>query len=118
VIERSDSEVVDAVPVLADKPADGSDSYGREIVPRGATPIVQTAAVAAGSFVAGAAVLGLVHRRQTRRAALAAARPRRRMARAGARAKQVGEIAEIVASRSLLVDVHVLGSPAPPARGR
>jgi hypothetical protein len=118
VIERSDSEEVDAVPVLADDAADGSAGYGREIVPRGATPIVQTAVVAAGGFVAGAAVLGLVHRRQSRRAALAAARPRRRIVRAGARAKPVGGIAEIVASRSLLVDVHVLGSPAPSARGR
>lgn len=115
VIERSDTEEVDAVPVLADEESPG---YGREIVPRGGPAIVQTAAVAAGSFVAGAAVLGLVHRRHSRRAALAAARPRRRIARAGARAKQVGEIAEIVASRSLLVDVHLLGSPAPSARGR
>jgi hypothetical protein len=118
VIERSDSEVVDALPVLAGDSAEESAGYGREIVPRGAPPIVQTAVVAAGSFVAGAAVLGLVHRRQTRRAALAAARPRRRIARAVPRAKQVGGIAEIVASRSLLVDVHVLGSPAPSARGR
>jgi hypothetical protein len=118
VIERSDSEEVDAVPVLAGGSAEESADYGREIVPRGAPPIVQTAAVAAGSFVAGAAVLGLVHRRKTRRAAVAAARPRRRVTRAGARAKQVGEIVEIVASRSLLVDVHVLGSPAPSVRGR
>lgn len=113
MIERNDTEEVDAVPVLPEESV-----ASREIVPRGAPPIVQTAAVAAGSFVAGAAVLGLVHRRQTRRAAPAAARPRRRIARAGARAKQVGGIAEIVASRSLLVDVHLLGSPAPSARGR
>lgn len=106
------------MPVPAGDSAEESAGHGREIVPRGASPIVQTAAVAAGGFVAGAAVLGLVHRRQTRRAALASARPRRRIARAGARAKQVGEIVEIVASRSLLVDVHVLGSPAPSARGR
>ena len=110
VIERSDSEVVDAVPVLADE-----SPSSREIVPRAAQPIVQTAAVAAGGFVAGAAVLGLVHRRQARRAALAAARPRRRIARAGRRAKQVGEAFEVVASRSFLVDVHLLGSSA---RGR
>jgi hypothetical protein len=111
VIERSDTEEVDAVPVLADE----SPSSG-EIVPRSALPIVQTAAAAAaGGFVAGAALLGLVHRRQTRRAALAAVRPRRRIARAGGRTKQAGEIVEIVASRSLLVDVHLLGSSA---RGR
>ncbi|MGH2879315.1 MAG: hypothetical protein ACRDK4_06915 [Solirubrobacteraceae bacterium] len=119
MIERSDdTEEVDAVPVLAEDSAHGSGGYGREIVPRRAPAIVQTAAVAAGGFVAGAAVLGLVYRRQTRRAALAAARPRRRIARAGARAKQAGGIAEIVASRSLLVDVHLLGSPASSARGR
>lgn len=116
MIERSDTEEVDAVPVLADerptRPTSG------ELVPRGAAPIVQTAAVAAGGFVAGAAVLGLVHRRQARRVALAATSPRRRIARAGRRAKQVGEIVEVVASRSLLVDVHLLGSPAPSARGR
>lgn len=110
MIERSDSEVVDAVPVLA-----GESPASAEMVPRSAQPIVQTAAVAAGGFLAGAAVLGLVHRRQARRAALAAARPRRRIARPGPRAKQVGEIAEIVASRSLLVDVHLLGHSA---RGR
>lgn len=109
VIERSDTEEVDAVPVLADE-----SPSSREIVPRGASPIVQTAAVAAGGFVAGAAVLGLVHRRQARRAALIAARPRR-IARAGRGARRAGELVEIVASRSLLVDVHLLGSSA---RGR
>ncbi|HEX3391510.1 MAG TPA: hypothetical protein VHS55_03010 [Solirubrobacteraceae bacterium] len=113
MIERSDTEEVDAVPVLA-----GESPSSGEIVPRSAPVIVQTAAVAAGGFVAGAAVLVLVHRRQARRAALAAARPRRRIARAGGRAKQVGGIAEIVASRSLLVDVHLLGPSAPSARGR
>jgi hypothetical protein len=113
VIERSDTEEVDAVPVLADE-----SPSSREMVPRAAAPLVQTAAVAAGGFVAGAAVLGLVHRRQTRRAALAAARPPRRIARAGRRAKQVGEIVEVVASRSLLVDVHLLGPPTPSVRGR
>jgi hypothetical protein len=108
VIERSDTEEVDAVPVLAGE----SPSL---IVPRAPQPIAQAAAVAAGGFVAGAAVLGLVHRRQARRAALAAARPRRRIARAGRRARQVGEAFEVVASRSFLVDVHLLGSSA---RGR
>lgn len=113
VIERSDSEEVDAVPVLA-----AASGASREIVPRGSAPIVQTAAVAAGGFVAGAAMLGLVHRHKARRAALAAVRPQRRIARAGRRAKQLGEVVEIVASRSLLVDVHLLGPVAPSARGR
>jgi len=105
VIERSDAEEVDAVPVLADEPEPSA-----ELVPRASAPIAQTAAVAAGGFVAGAAVLGLVHRRQSRRAARLARAKRRR---GGVRA--VGEIVEIVASRSLLVDVHLLGSSA---RGR
>lgn len=112
MIERGDSEVLDGVPVLADEPS------SREIVRRAPAPIVQTAAVAAGGFVAGAAVLGLAHRRKARRTALAAARPRRRIARAGRGAKRA-QLVEIVASRSLLVDVHLLGSPpAPSARGR
>lgn len=115
MIERSeDSEVVDAVPVPAERPG-GS----REIVRRVPAPIVQTAAVAAGGLLAGAAMLGVVQRRKARRAALTAARPRRRIARAGQGAKRAGELVEIVASRSLLVDVHLLGSPpAPSARGR
>lgn len=110
MIERSEAEEVDAVPVLAEEPGPS-----REIVQRGPTPIVQTAAVAAGGFVAGAAVLGLVQRRKARRVALAAARPRRRIVRAGHGSKRAGELVEIVASRSLLVDVHLLGSSA---RGR
>ncbi|HEX5308417.1 MAG TPA: hypothetical protein VFW38_04980 [Solirubrobacteraceae bacterium] len=115
MIERSESEeVIDAVPVLAEE----SRSSG-ELAQRSAPAIVHTAALAAGGFVAGAAMLGLVHRRSARRAALVAARPRRRIARAGRGAKRAGELVEIVASRSLLVDVHLLGSPpAPSARGR
>ena len=106
MIERSELEEVDAVPVLADE-----SGASREIARRGPAPIARTAAVAAGGFVAGATMLGLVHRRKTRRVALAAARPRRRIAGA----KRAGELVEIVASRSLLVDVHLLGSSA---RGR
>jgi len=66
---------------------------------------LQTVAVAAGGFVAGVAVVGLVQRRRRRRA-LAARRPR---ARRGATAGPVGELVQIVGSRSLLVDVHLLG---------
>lgn len=107
MIERSDTEEVDAIPVLA---SEGERS--RELVPHRSTPIVQTVAVAAGGFVAGAAVLGLAHRRKSRRAELAARSPRRIARR---RPKTMGEIVEVVATRSLLVDVHLLGSPA---RGR
>jgi hypothetical protein len=67
--------------------------------------------VAAGGFVAGAAVIGLVHRRQRRSAALAGgARTGRRLARrTPARGARAVELLEIVGSRSLLVDVHLLG---------
>ena len=66
---------------------------------------LQTVAVAAGGFVAGVAVVGLVQRRRRRRA-LAARRPRPRR---GATTGPVGELVQIVGSRSLLVDVHLLG---------
>ena len=65
---------------------------------------LQTVAVAAGGFVAGVAVVGLVQRRRRRRA-LAAGKARRR----GTNAGPVGELVQIVGSRSLLVDVHLLG---------
>jgi hypothetical protein len=108
VIEKSDIEEVDALPVLA--PEHGS----RLLVPRPVAPVVQTAVAAAGGFVAGAAVLGLVHRRH-RRAVLARARAPRRIGRSEKRSKSVAELVEVVASHSLLVDVHLLGSPG---RGR
>jgi hypothetical protein len=67
-------------------------------------PAVQAAAVAAGGFVAGAAVVGLVHRRQRRSGALAKGRGTRRSSRAS-------ELVQVVGSRSFLVDVHLLGGP-------
>jgi hypothetical protein len=58
-------------------------------------------------------VFGLAHRRHTKRTALARPRSARRLKRAGKREpKSVAEIVEIVASRTLLVDVHLLGSPS------
>jgi len=72
-----------------------------------ALPAVQAAAAAAGGFVAGAAVVGLVGRRHRRRAALEAGGRsllRRRNATAADRL-------HIVGSRSLLLDVHLLGGP-------
>jgi hypothetical protein len=95
-------EEVDALPVLAPEP-------GRALAPRSVVPTVQTAAVAAGGFVAGAVVVGVLGRRHQR---TVAARATRRLGR-GKRAAR--EIVEIVGSRSLLVDVHLLGAPA---RGR
>jgi hypothetical protein len=72
--------------------------------------LVQAATAAAGGFLAGVALMGLAHRR--RRAAPAARRPRRSRlpSRRHARRSQRGaELVQIVGSRSLLVDVHLLG---------
>jgi hypothetical protein len=55
--------------------------------------VVQTAAVVGVSMVAGATAVALVHRRRARRTA----RGRRRL------------LPPVLASRSFLVDVHVLG---------
>jgi hypothetical protein len=55
--------------------------------------LVQTAAAMGVSMVAGATAVALVHRRRTRRLA----RRRKRM------------LAPVLASRSFLIDVHVLG---------
>jgi len=117
VSEPVHDEVLDGVPVLPGEPS-GVSMFparpSRALVGPLAGP-VQTAAVAAGGFVAGAAVLGLVHRRHDKRVALAGSRSPRRIGRSGKRSKSVVRAVEIVGSRSLLVDVHLLGSPA---RGR
>jgi hypothetical protein len=69
-------------------------------------PAVQAAAVAAGGFVAGAAVVGLVHR-HTRRSNALVKGSRRGVRRVGR--GRAGELAQVVGSRSFLVDVHLLG---------
>jgi hypothetical protein len=83
-------EEVDAVPVLA-------DPHVLEPVRPPGQLVVQAAAVAATSFVAGAATVAVVRRHRVRKAAK---RSRR------AKAKALGSV---VASRSFLVDVHLLG---------
>jgi hypothetical protein len=114
-----DTEEVDALPVLSAEPTVVASPARALPVDRGSgravVPAVQAAAVAAGGFVAGAAVVGLVHRRRRRQLpALAKGRRAgwrlgqgRRDVRSGGRA---GELLQIVGSRSLLVDVHLLGS--------
>jgi hypothetical protein len=72
-------------------------------------PAVQAAAVAAGGFVAGAAVVGLVTRRQRRSQALAQGRQAGRRLRRRRSGSAAGELVQIVGSRSLLLDVHLLG---------
>jgi len=112
VSEPLNDEVLDGLPVLPDEPS-GVSMFSappsRTLIGPLSGPVQKTAAAAAGGFVAGAAVLGLVHRRKSKRLALASARSSRRLARSGKRSKSVGELVEVVASRSLLVDVHLLG---------
>ncbi len=75
-----------------------------------ATALVQAATAAAGGFLAGVALMGLAHRR--RRTVPAARRARRSQppSRRRVRRSQGGaELVQVVGSRSLLVDVHLLG---------
>jgi hypothetical protein len=114
-----DGEVIDALPVLANEPrlVPAGPLPGAIARSSGAViPAVQAAAVAAGGFVAGAAMVGLVQRRQRRSAALAkGGRRGRGVGRGGRTAAVGGELVQIVSSRSLLVDVHLL---APDGRDR
>lgn len=89
---------VDAVPVLAPEPV------RRGGLVRSVAPATQVMVVAASGFVAGAAVVGLAVRRRGGAA-------RRPAGRRGARqvGKRRGETVKIVGTRSLLVDVHLLG---------
>ncbi len=83
-------EVLNGVPVLVDG---HPDLEAERPVGALATTTVQTVAVVGAGVVAGAAAVAIVHRRRTRRMA----RRRRKM------------LAPVLASRSFLVDVHVLG---------
>jgi hypothetical protein len=112
----SEAEEIDALPVLAEDvtavPVAERGEAGLLRAPgAGMIPAVQAAAAAAGGFVAGAAVVGLVHRRHRRAAALAARRRPvlSRRGRAGRAGTVPGELLQIVGSRSLLLDVHLLG---------
>jgi hypothetical protein len=111
-------EEVDGVPVedeqeqvLSAQPSHGS----RAIERRGGAvlPAAAAAAVAAGGFVAGAAVLTLVHRRSARRPALP--RPRSAGRQLGRRGPQAPapQVLQVLSTRSLLVDIHVLGPAGP-----
>jgi hypothetical protein len=96
---------VDAVPVLAPEPQ-------RLELARSAAPATQAVAVAAGGFIAGAAVVGLVVRRRGKGSrALTrgrAGKGRRGVGRRSRKTSSVGELVQIVGTRSLLVDVHLL----------
>jgi hypothetical protein len=120
VTSASEYEPLSALPVLAPaaRPVNGARPGGSAVgasghASIGALPAVQAAAVAAGGFVAGAAVVRLAHRHRAR--ALAAAKPRalarvrRRHVRGRNAPSRAVTVLDIVASRSLLVDVHLLG---------
>ncbi len=113
VNEPLHDEVLDGVPVLPGE-SSGPSMFPAPVSRALARPLsapVQTAAAAAGGFVAGAALLGLVHRRHGKRAALARGRSSRRVGRAAKRSKSIGGVVDVVATRSLLVDVHLLRAP-------
>jgi hypothetical protein len=103
-------ETIDVLPVLAQEASVVGDYpfSGQLSRPSAALPAVQAAAVAAGGFVAGAAVVGLVTRRQ-RRSAISKGRAKPRLGRRRGAGTSAGELVQIVGSRSLLVDVHLLG---------
>jgi hypothetical protein len=105
-----DTEEVDAIVVAPGQPGLSAARPMRAIV-----PTVQAAAVAATGFVAGAAAAGLVRRRRHRRELVRAGSARRRVVagrgRSGRGGRAGGELVQIVGSRSLLVDVHLLGVP-------
>jgi hypothetical protein len=113
-----EGEEVNALPVLAGQPAyvrayPFAGALSRDWREAGAViPAVQAAAVAAGGFIAGAAVVGLVNRRHRNASASARGRRVSRAGRAGRSARageRGGELVQIIGSRSLLVDVHLLG---------
>jgi hypothetical protein len=103
-------QTVDAIPVLAPEPvvpgALASERQGRALI-RSVAPRAQAVAVAAGGFVAGAAVVGLASRRRGKGARASSVRARRRGARKKGGGR--GELVQILGSRSLLVDIHLLG---------
>lgn len=108
-------EIVDATPVLTPEPVARevivSEPQGRpSLLIRPVAPTAQAMVVAAGGFVAGAAVVGLASRRRGRGSkALARARKGGRGVGRGARKRgRAGELVQIVGTRSLLVDVHLL----------
>ncbi len=95
IVEVREEETVNGVPVLAEV---------RPLEPAAPTvlPAVQAAAVAATGFVAGAATLALVRRHSARKL------DRRRML---AQRRRGTEALPILATRSFLVDVHLIAKP-------
>src|SRR5947209_6381852 len=86
-------ETVDGLPVLV-------EARPLPAPVNGTLPAVQAAAVAATSFVAGAATLALVKRHSARKLARTRSAPRRAV-----------DLLPIVASRTFIVDVHLVAKP-------
>jgi hypothetical protein len=112
------AEEFDALPVLAQQArvlqaARPAGALAGDRRPAVMIPAVQAAAAAAGGFVAGAVVVKLVHRRQRHAAALSKGRRSGRELGRRGRAGRAGELVQIVGSRSLLLDVHLLGGSGP-----
>jgi|SRR6266536_4883573 hypothetical protein len=89
-------EEVDAVPVLADEPGLPAPRVSGSAA--GVVVAKQAAAVAATSFAAGVATVAVVRGAR-------AVRARRR-----ARNSKANQLAPVLATRSFLIDVHLLGS--------
>ena len=86
-------EEVDAVPVLADEP----HALQRSDAAAGVVVVKQAAAVAATSFAAGVVTVAALRGAR-------AVRARRRSRR------KTNQLAPVLATRSFLIDVHLLGS--------
>jgi hypothetical protein len=101
-VSQSDPEAVEgqAEPYSGDDLPVVAEVRTLEPARAASSPTVQAAAVAATGFVAGAATVALA-RRRARRSAGPARRRRKPRAR-------VAELGEVVASRSFLVDIHLL----------
>ena len=92
----------DLLPVLAEvRPIERKDSAGELDRPAVASPAVQAVAVAATGFFAGAATVALARRHAARKA-----NPGLRRKRRGK--KRGTDVIDVVASRSFLVDIHLL----------
>jgi hypothetical protein len=91
----------DLLPVLAEvRPLESQAARSTEVDrPMSASPAVQAAAVAATGFVAGATAVALARRHAARKANPALRRRRK---------KRGTDVGEVLASRSFLVDIHLL----------
>jgi hypothetical protein len=104
------AEELDALPVLAPEATrrvPASQPSRALVAPM--APLVQAALAAMSGFLAGAAFVSLLLRRRRPRAPTKRGRAGKRGAPARRAGGRAGELVQIVGSRSLLVDVHLLG---------